>query len=146
MKTFGVLLMLAILYGVTVTSCEAQSRYSYPAIIVEEINPPTLWEAIYHEVEDCVGMKKGRFKAIRWFVTPEPWGPADNLTWGLWHASGGQPRIVIAARDTGVVRHEALHDILWRNGFKPFRVPADSSNNPEHPMPPFGTCAKRAFP
>jgi hypothetical protein len=117
-----------------------------PAVYVEEIEPPDSWEAIYHEVEDCVGMKKGKYKDIRWFVSKAPWGQGRNRTWGLWHASGGEVRIIVAAYDTAVVRHEALHDVLHRNGFKPFRIPADSSTNPEHPSPPFGTCAKRWFP
>lgn len=131
---------------VTITACEAQSPAAYPAIVVEEVEPPPLWETIYHEVEDCVGMKKGKFREVRWYVTATPWGTGRNRTWGLWYITSGEPRIIVAAYDTSVVRHEALHDVLWRNGFKPFRIPADSSNNPEHPMPPFGTCAKRAFP
>ena len=137
-----VLLLVVLLAVGWVATCEGQG---YPAVVVEEVAPDTSWERIYHEVEKCVGMKKGKYEAVRWFVTPAPWGSGQYLTYGLWHVSDGKPRIIVAARDTAVVRHEALHDVLWRNGFKPFRIPADSSNNPEHPMPPFGLCAKRAF-
>jgi hypothetical protein len=141
-KALAVLVALVVGW---VQACGAQ-RSAPAAVYVEEVTPPAAWEAIYHEVETCVGMEKGKYDAIRWFVTPEPWGEGSGRTYGLWHVAGGRPSIIIAAWDTAVVRHEALHDILWRNGFKPFRIPADSSNNPEHPMPPFGTCAKRAFP
>ena len=140
MKT-ALLLTVLLALGWAAT-CEAQ----YPAIVVEAVEPDTSWERIYHEVEDCVGMKDGKYEVVRWFVTERPWAKAEgDSTYGLWYVSDGKPRIIVAAYDTAVVRHEALHDVLWRNGFKPFRIPADSSNNPEHPMPPFGLCAKRAF-
>lgn len=144
MKTVGVLLVLAILWGITAGRCAAQG--AMPAIFVEEVeNPPTVWETIYHEVEDCVGLK-GKYKAVQWYVTTAPWESGTGLVYGLWSGGKGRARIIIAAYDTAVVRHEVLHDILHRNGFKPFRLPADNSTNPEHPQPPFGTCAKRYFP
>jgi hypothetical protein len=113
--------------------------------------PPAAWEAIYRQVEECTG-KKGKYKAVHWYTTPQPWEGGNGKTWGLWWRSRetGKHSIIVSLGDsalvTALVRHEALHDILWRAGFRPFRMPADSSNNPEHPMPPFGKCAKRSFP
>jgi hypothetical protein len=106
-------------------------------------HPPELWRRIYAEVEKCAGVK-GKFKAVKWYVTAQPWVDSTNgKTYGLWRISNGRPSIIVAHGDTAVVRHEALHDILWRSGFRPFRMVGDNSTNPEHPMPPFGHCAER---
>jgi hypothetical protein len=131
-----------LLVGLLVPADVAQAQHGAVFVMAVE-HPPAIWERIYHEVETCVG-KKGKYKDVRWFVTAEPWTDAEgNKTYGMWRMSGGKALIVVAHADTAVVRHEVLHDILWRNGFRPFRMAGDNSTNPEHPMPPFGKCAER---
>jgi hypothetical protein len=136
-----------LLVGILVPAdvAQAQAPISLPgAVFVQAVkHPPPLWEQIYHEVEKCVG-HKGKFKDVRWFVTAQPWAkePGDT-TYGMWRLSGGKSSIIVARGDTGVVRHESLHDIAYHAGFRPFRMAGDSTTNPEHPTPAFGKCAER---
>jgi hypothetical protein len=142
--------VLAVLLGfilatVVASVAQAQQAGSLPgAVFVQAVeHPPALWERIYKEVEKCVG-KRGKFKAVKWYVTAQPWmDSTTGKTYGMWRIANGKPSIIVAHGDTGVVRHESLHDILWANGFRPIHLSWDNSTNPEHPMPPFGKCAER---
>jgi hypothetical protein len=135
--------VLAVLFGfIAVTVAQAQGSLPGAVFVQRVEHPPAIWERIYKEVEKCVGFK-GKFKAIKWYITAAPWESDNGTTYGMWRISNGKSSIIVAHGDTAVVRHESLHDILWYNGFRPFHMAGDNSTNPEHPMPPFGKCAER---
>jgi hypothetical protein len=150
-----------VLAGLLVPADVAQAQQpatGLPSIVyVTRVIPPIEWRIIYQEVERCVG-QRGDYDSVEWYVTNSPWQGAHGTTMGLWRAPGKDReivvpwgiryetinrKIVVVRNDTLVVRHEALHDILHRNGFRPKRAASDSTTNPEHPMPPFGKCAER---
>jgi hypothetical protein len=66
----------------------------------------------------------------------------QRLTYGLWSPD----RIIVSAvgwRDSALVSHEALHDILWVSGYRP--PEGDSSHRARHPVPPFNRCATEYY-
>jgi len=125
----------------------AQETTMPHVVFVFQVEPPKEWREIYTEVEKCMN-KRGDFAGVEWFVTSAPMlGAFGGKVWGLWHVSrDGQRKILAYHGQSGIIRHEIIHDILYLNGFKSRRTPADSlTTDPEHPMPPFGKCGFRYY-
>lgn len=146
-------LVFALMLGSAQTrTCSAQSVY------VQDILPPQEWRQYYYQMEKCTGLK-GDFSKIRWQVTPKPWsdhtsadvGMDSSMTFGMWMhvvGAGDSTKIILNATDAHIesyIKHEELHDILWRNGWEgPDAIAGapDSVNVMlQHPNPPFGVCA-----
>lgn len=115
-------------------------------LYVGQFVPTPEMAAMYHEVEDCLH-EKGDFGRVYWYSVAAPWTSKAGTTWGLRRDGNfGHSSIIAVKADTAILRHEMVHDVMRRNGFEPVRSAADSNSNaPEHPTPPFGTCARRFF-
>jgi hypothetical protein len=103
--------------------------------------PPAEYPRWYEAMERCSG-RRGHYAALEWYVVPTPWPGANGLTHGLWSPH----RIIVSAvgwRDSALVSHEALHDILWVSGYRPPK--GDSSHRAAHPVPPFNRCAPEYY-
>ncbi len=115
-----------------------------------QIVPPGEWRAAYDSVAACAG-RTASFDAVRWYVVPAftfatekgdaegywMWGHriflAHYLVWPErvvpnWDLYSPADQAAIREHGARVVRHEALHDALGREG---------------HPVPPFDVCARR---
>jgi hypothetical protein len=138
-------LISCLVVAMLVPADVAQAQEHSLVVYVYAVEPPPEWERIYHEVEACTGMR-GKFTDVHWSVSTGPWQAKRGLVQGMWRLTGGKRHIIVARRDTAVVRHEALHAILHRNGFGPDRTGAGEMDNaPEHPAEYFGRCARRFF-
>ena len=124
---------------------QAQDRTSLPgAVFVQRVeHPPDLWRRIYREVEVCVG-HKGKFEAVRWYVTAQPWtNQRGDTTYGMWHRSGDKP-IIIVAHDrylldelpTQVIEVGAGHAVRYLGNYEDY-VRA-KENAAAQPPPPSG--------
>ncbi len=104
------------------------------------LHAPAVYAVWYHAAERCIGLP-GNVRAVHWYVVPAPWGPAGaGKTHAEWQVASGQHRITVNAEestDSVLVMHEAIHDILWINGW---RWP-DTTSAAKHPIPPFDRCA-----
>lgn len=124
-------------------------------IYIVDLKAPPEYARWYHQAERCISAiapagpwyaphrtLRGRYAAVRWFRTNEPW--RDGLHGGMSTLAAWQPghRITISApylSDSAIVMHEAVHDILAWNGM--------SDENDPHPAAFFdGRCAKAAYP
>jgi hypothetical protein len=127
MKTLGVLLVLAILWGFAATSCEAQKittpgRYGWPPPGATEVRPDSLWLVQYAEAERCLGWK-GAADSVRWYIVPGPAFHDDEgrSVIGYWVKPH---KIYLADGMKGLrwlARHESLHDLM-QNGMHPTGV------------------------
>jgi hypothetical protein len=103
--------------------------------------PPAEYRRWYEAMERCSG-RRGHYAALEWYVVPTPWPGTNGLTYGLWSPQ----RIIVSAagwRDSVLVSHEVLHDILWVSGYRP--PESDSSHWAGHPVPPFNRCAPEYY-
>lgn len=118
-----------------------------PGLYIRRFNPPEEYERWYHAMEKCVGAR-GDYRKVEWLVVAAPWLDGQRRTHGSWESKNGRERITVNAQewlDSTLVMHEAIHDILWRAGWR--RPPlADSATDTDsilaqHPTPPFERCA-----
>lgn len=120
-----------------------------PGLYVWRFTPTADYARWYRAMERCTGMK-GAYKRVSWLMVEAPWLRGQRRTHGSWSGNNdnGTARITVNAeewQDSMLVAHEALHDILWRNGFvppslMPWATDADSIRA-KHPTPPFDVCA-----
>lgn len=152
-----IILALALATVVQTRTCLAQQREQ--VVYAAEFKPPALYRQWYAEAERCVG-KRGNYSKLVFAHTPAPWNQHVNSdtpgkvsqTYGMWHNIEGSrdslALIVLTDLDWDnpwYVKHEMIHDILWRNGW---RSPPGSADLPDstnirnaHPVPPYQKCA-----
>jgi hypothetical protein len=86
-------------------------------VMAARVDPPKEWRQWYRETALCLALP-GNFGRIKWYVVPMPWaGPWGRTVYG----QHGPNQIVIPATHAGeprVIKHEAAHDILERNGLE----------------------------
>jgi hypothetical protein len=127
--------------------------------------PPAEYRTWYMDAAKCADLPPGDYDSLEWYVVPSPWGAPGKKTFAEWrtHARHGELRIsdplrsateavvsyhryiVVNAeewRDSSLVMHESLHDILWMSGWRP----ADTTAAAMHPRPPFDRCAPAVHP
>jgi hypothetical protein len=127
-------------------------------MFITYFNPPPDYERWYHLAEQCAGMRGG-YEGVMWGVVPHPWSTAAGQTHGQWSVTRDDKgfikrvEIVLNAdewRDSLLVMHESLHDILFHNGWEGPAPKAgmsrDDSVRTRHPNPPFEKCAPTFFP
>lgn len=124
-------------------------------VYATEFRPPEEYRVWYREAERCAGFR-GNYHKVIFAVTEKPWKTGyDSLsktalyTYGQWtSAEHGYGLIVLNAddwRNEFYVKHEMLHDILWRNGWKNPSTPTNLADTVDirsrHPVPPYERCA-----
>ena len=149
-----VFVCLALLLTQARTCLHAQDA---GVLYATSFHPPAQYRQWYRQAESCAGLK-GDWSKIIWTVVPAPWKVwITDSTYATTHGSWGRVEgdkdgkaiILLNAEDWSIesyVKHEMLHDILWRNGKQPI-VPlvegiSDSTRIRKlHPVPPFERCA-----
>lgn len=121
-----------------------------PGVYITRMIPPPQYKAWYQSMERCVGAK-GDYKKVEWLVVAVPWVTGQRKTHGSWSGTAdnsGQARITVNAEeweDSTLIQHEAIHDILWRNGWRAPPLPVWATDTDtiyaKHPAPPYGKCA-----
>jgi hypothetical protein len=133
----------------------AQTAENPTRVYATEFRPPAEYKQWYRDVEKCTGMK-GAYHRVMWAVTEHPWQTGvfwngkPRYTYGQWTgmSDGSTGLILVTAvdwRNEFYVKHEILHDILWRNGFRAPDVDSTASDTTRirasHPAPPYEKCA-----
>jgi hypothetical protein len=118
-------------------------------VYATEFHPPDEYRQWYHQAEQCAHAR-GDYRKIIFAVTPKPWRVPTGWTFGQWtNLADGRGLIILNAddwRNEFYVKHEMLHDILYRNGWhNPVEVAQNLSDTTDirsrHPTPPFEKCA-----
>jgi hypothetical protein len=151
-RTFGLIAGLSFLLVFTLSAQMTGPHNGpvMPSLYVYRIDkPPVQYAEWYRSMEKCTGMK-GSYRRIKWLMVQAPWITGQRKTHGSWQGDNdnGTAKVVVNAEewmDSTLVTHEALHDILWRNGFTlpdlpPWATDTDSIEA-KHPKPWFGRCA-----
>lgn len=122
-----------------------------PGLYMNRFIPPDSYARWYKAAEDCTHMR-GDYERVEWLMVQAPWLEGQWKTLGSWEwMSLGYARIVVNRQDwmdSTLVMHEAIHDILWRNGWRPQVAAGISSKDSliaRHPSPPFDRCAPAFF-
>lgn len=125
--------------GIAATSVPSRPIGGSTVIYVLRVAPLPGWAAVYQAVELCA-KRKGDYGAIEWYETGHSWRGEGGTTMGLWRHNGrGKPEIILIAGDTTYLRHEILHDILYRSGWRPDPVKVPPDPNRLHPAKYFGS-------
>lgn len=96
-------------------------------VAATRVAPDTSWLRMYREAAKCAGLR-GDPAGVRWFTLSQQVVFPDGTNWfGAYDARARS--IFLVAGDTLSIRHEALHDVLWR-----------TRREQGHPRPPFGVC------
>lgn len=126
---------------------------------ITQFVPPVEYRGWYKDAERCAG-RRGDYDGVEWYVVPTSWESPDGRTYAEWRyrerhgtlaamdplrnameALVSYHRMIVVNadewRDSTLVMHEALHDILWMSGWRP----ADTTSAAMHPKPPYGRCA-----
>jgi hypothetical protein len=148
----GVMCFLALiageLWGQTAQSGPHNGPVSPSLYVYRIANPPADYARWYKAMERCSGMK-GAYRRVSWLMVSAPWLTGQRRTHGSWEGNNdnGAARIVVNREewlDSTLVTHEALHDILWRNGFRMPPLPPTATDTDsieaKHPKP-YGRCA-----
>lgn len=145
----GLIAGLACLLTLSLSAQAPHNGPVSPGLYVWRLVPPPEYQRWYQAMEKCSGMK-GAYKRVSWLMVAAPWIDGQRHTHGSWQGDNdnGTARITVNAlesQDSTLVTHEALHDILWRNGWKMPALPDWASDTDsieaKHPKPLFGTCA-----
>jgi hypothetical protein len=146
-------LTLSLLFSLALpllACAQATGRAEHPALIpaggpliLTPFTPPDDYARWYANMEKCADVE-GDYSQIKWYVVPAPWVGTDSAhatTRAFWIKRDDTRRIIVNAqewRDSVLVEHEMLHDVLSYRENKP---------TVEHPAPWFdGKCSEEVPP
>lgn len=104
-------------------------------------SPPSYYASWYSAMEQCTGLL-GKYRDIRWIELATASVRDGFNVWGEYRPASHTIAIVPTTDrivDSVTVTHEMIHDILWRNGWRPPN--SNPTREQMHPNPPFGACA-----
>lgn len=105
---------LLLLLSLTVLNCIPFKTKTEIMVAPIQIHAPAIYFAWYTQLEDCTKLT-GHFENIVWFVVPAPSFPCHsdtNYCLGMWAAGHTILLAGPSARDSVIVKHEMLHDLL----------------------------------
>jgi hypothetical protein len=148
----GVMCFLALIAG----ELWGQTKEYPTPVYASQFHPPAEYRQWYKEAEKCSGLK-GDYTKVIWTVTEKAWRTGTykltgnpRYTYGQWHGlSDGRTGLILVNatdwRSEYYVKHEILHDLMWRNGWdapEPDSTMADSTVvRLRHPVGPYEKCA-----
>jgi hypothetical protein len=134
----------------------AQTKEYPTPIYASQFHPPAEYRQWYKEAERCSGLR-GDYTKVIWTVTEKAWQTGvykasgnPRYTYGQWTGmSDGKTGLIIVNatdwRSEFYIKHEILHDLMWRNGWIAQDVDSTMADSVairlRHPTPPFEKCA-----
>lgn len=123
-------------YAPEVTPFEIPAPGGAAFLPTHRFTPTRAHQRWYRAMERCAAMH-GDYRAVRWYVAPGPWAQPGITVYGM-HIAGVIVLNQHEIMDSALVSHEALHHILYVNGFRP---PRNATIAQSHPAP-YGRCAE----